>query len=179
MDNETIQNSPTKPEKAKRAYHRKQPVQVQQQPAIPNPTVVEMESGLIPLVKLRLDANAKVRMAVSRANQANLELSVAQSELQNIEGEINYRMQLIGQLKNGGMPVPTSPYVAQNLQNAQFTPYGNPNPSAPYNPVVPFPTEPYGVSSMPAPNRGLYPDATDRLESAEDIRQFEIGQRGR
>lgn len=171
------------PQKAKRKYVRREPQIVPQQPAAPNPNLIALESGIVPLVSQRLEANQKLRIATAHANQANAALQAAQNEMSEIEGEINYRLQLIGQLKNGGMPVPQTPYVAQNLnqpppwspqwQGQQSVPM-----SSPYNPVIPYPSMPPapGVSSFPAPNRGLYPDATDRLESAEDVRQFEMTQ---
>lgn len=175
---DAIQGTPVK---AKRAYNRKPLVQVPQQPIAPSPQIAVLESGIAPLVNQRLEANQKVRIAAAQANQANANLQAAQGELAEVEQEINYRMNLIGQLRNGGMPVPQQPYIAQNLQ---YTPPGyiNMPPSAPYTPVAAFPTMPPfssdGVSSFPAPNRGLYPDATDRLESAEDVRQLEQRQRG-
>jgi hypothetical protein len=179
MTEESIQNPPENKPKTKRAYNRRQPPPTQPQPIVPNIHIAELESGLVPLVNQRLEANRRVSLAAAKANQANLELSIAQNEFQQIEGEIQYRMQLIGQMKNGGMPIPQQPYVAQNLQPQFGNPYAQPpaysQPSAPYNPIVPFPPVP-GVGSMPAQNRGLYPDATDRLESAEDVRMFEMQQ---
>jgi len=171
--------------KVKRAYTRRQPAApVQRAPAPPNPQILELESGIVPLVNQRLAVNQKVRLAAAAANQSNQNLQFAQNELAEIEQEINYRMQLIAQLKNGGVPV--APYAAQGLGQPQG--FAGPSypvmtPSAPYNPVVPYPNFPTfdpvaaGVGSFPAPNRGLYPDATDRLESAEDVRQSEIGRR--
>jgi hypothetical protein len=163
MEKESIQNVEVKPQKEKRAYNRKAPQLVPQQPIAPNPNLIALEAGIVPLVNQRLEANGKVRIAAGHANQANTQLQAAQNELAEIEQEINYRMNLIGQLKNGGMPIPQQPYVAQN--------YGQPDPrfayappSPPYNPVAPYPTMPPspGVSSFPGRNDGLYPDAAPR-----------------
>jgi hypothetical protein len=95
--------------KQKRAYVRKQPTQITQQPIAPSPQIVALESGIVPLVNQRLEASQKVRIATANSNLANSQLQAAQSELGEIEQEINYRMQLIAQLKNGGMPVPQQP----------------------------------------------------------------------
>jgi len=170
MENES--NSNANQPKPKRAYHRREPQQVPQQQIAPSPHIAELEAGLVPLVNQRLEANQRVRIAAQKANQANSELQNVQNELAQIESEINYRMNLIGQLKNGGMPVPATPYIAQNLQQSgaysapsfQDPRYAPAPPSSPYNPVVPFPTMPpaTGVGSFPARNDGLYPDAAPR-----------------
>jgi hypothetical protein len=166
------------PEKQKRKYVRRQPATTIQQQIAPSPHVLELEAGLVPLVNERLIANQKVRMAQQKANLANQELLAAQGELQQIESEVSYRMNMIGQLRNGGMPVPSGPYIAQNYQQPQQA-YQMPQSSPPYAPVIPYPTDfPSGVGSVPAQNRGLYPDATDRLESAEDVRLSEMTRRG-
>jgi hypothetical protein len=153
-------------EKQKRKYTRRQPAPVQQQPIAPNPHIVEMEAGLMPLMDQRLEANRKVALANVKANAATSELMAAQAEFQQIEAEIAYRLNVIGQLKNGGMPVPSTPYVAQGFDQrfsggypAQYQP-----PSPPYTPVTPYPTGAAapGVSSFPARNEGLYPDAAPR-----------------
>lgn len=179
MENE-IANSESIPEKQKRKYVRRNIAPTIPQQIAPSPHILELEAGLVPLVNQRLEANQKVRMAQQKANLVNQELLAAQGELQQIESEVQYRMNMIGQLRNGGMPVPSGPYIASGIGQQG----GNQNfqPSPPYTPVVPYPTSPEygpGVGSVPASNRGLYPDATDRLESAEDVRMFEMQQRGR
>ena len=175
MENENANSEVIEP-KPKRKYTKREPQQIIQQQIAPSPHVLELEAGLVPLVNERLIANQKVRMAQQKANLANQELLAAQGELQQIESEVSYRMNMIGQLRNGGMPVPSGPYIAQS--------FGYPDRSAntsspPYTPVIPYPTDfPSGVGSVPAQNRGLYPDATDRLESAEDVRLLEMTRRG-
>ena len=199
-ENETneIQNPLDPPSlKAKRAYHRRQSPPIQT--SAPNPNIMALESDLIPLVNQRLDANRKVLIATQKANQANFDLENARNELQQIESEINYRMQIIGQIKNGGMPVPQTPYIAQALSQPQSG-YSNQLPnysnqqsgygpnfvpsSPPYAPVIPYPAQPAsvpGVGSMPANNIGLYPDVAprgfvetdpERMVNTEDHYQF-------
>ena len=181
MENE-IANSEVIPEKQKRKYVRRNVAPTVPQQNVPSPHILELEAGLVPLVNQRLEANQKVRMAQQKANLVNQELLAAQGELQQIESEVQYRMTMIAQLKNGGMPVPSGPYIASGIGQASGYPNQNFQPSAPYTPVIPYPASPEygpGVGSVPASNRGLYPDATDRLESAEDVRMFEMQQRGR
>jgi hypothetical protein len=154
MSDELNANSQTQPAKAKRPYNRKQPT-ANPIPQV-NPNVAALESGLIPLVNQRLEANQIVRIATQKANQANFELQNAQNSLAQIEGEINYRMQMIQQLKGGAPSSPAGPFAVQPLQPA-------PQPSPYYAPVTPFPGgAAAGVGSLPAPNIGLYPDASPR-----------------
>jgi len=124
-----------------------------------------------PLVNQRLEANQRVRIAAQKANQANSELQNVQNELAQIESEINYRMNLIGQLKNGGclFPLLLTSRRTCNSRGLFRTVIPRPKvcsgpPSSPYNPVVPFPTMPpaNGIGSFPARNDGLYPDAAPR-----------------
>ena len=158
----------------KRKYSPRQP----KSPEV-NSNIAQLEAGLIPLMTARRDVNTRMNLAAHKASLANQELQAVRGEFDQIEGEIQYTLQVIGQLK-GGAPIPQGTYVAQAPQYgypAQYQP-----PSPPYTPAIPYPQYPgpaEGVGSQPAPNRGLYPDATDRLESAEDVRQFELGQRGR
>lgn len=167
MENETA--------RPKRKYSPRQP----KAPEV-NSNISRLESDLIPLMNARREINSRMNLAQHKANVANQELMAIRGEFDQVDGEINYTLQVIGQLKNGGMPVPQGSYIAQGPQ------YGYPQqqqmPSPPYTNALPYPQFPgpaEGVSSMPAPNRGLYPDATDRLESAEDVRSFEMTQRGR
>lgn len=165
------------PQKQKRPYNRKQPSQIHQQSSAPNPNIVALEGDYVTLVRKRSSIAVKV-------NQANMQLQFAQNELSQIDGEIQFLANSIAQMKNGGMPVPQTPYVAHSMQPqyvANSSGFGYQQPSSPYNPVTPYPTMPSfdnGVGSFPGQNRGLYPDATDRLESAEEVRQLEIWQRG-
>ena len=69
------------PQKAKRAYHKREPQIVPQQPAAPNPNLIALESGIVPLVSQRLEANQKLRIATAHANQANAALQAAQNEM--------------------------------------------------------------------------------------------------
>lgn len=170
MENETT-NSP----RPKRKYSPRQPkVQV---PEV-NSNITELERGLIPLMAARREANMKVNLAAHKANLANQELQTVRSEFDQIEGEIQYTLQVIGQLK--GVPVQQGSYISPGPQYGHPAQYQPPSPS--YTPAIPYPQFPgaaEGVSSMPAANRGLYPDATDRLESAEDVRSHEMQHRGR
>jgi hypothetical protein len=171
MENDTA-NSP----RPKRKYSPRQP----KAPEV-NSNITQLESGLIPLMNARREVNGRMNLAAHKANLANQELQAVQGEFAQIDGEINYTLQVISQLK-GGAPTPQGSYIAPGPpQQFGYPQYQQP-PSPPYTNAIPYPQFPgpaEGVSSMPAPNRGLYPDATDRLESAEDVRQFELGQRGR
>lgn len=169
MENETA-NSP----RPKRKYSPRQP----KAPEV-NSNIVQLEAGLIPLMTARREVNNRMNLASHKANLANQELQTVRGEFEQIDGEINYTLQVIAQLKNGGMPVPQGSYIAQGPQSG-YPQYQQPSPS--YTNAIPYPQFPgpaEGVGSQPAPNRGLYPDATDRLESAEDVRSHEMQLRGR
>lgn len=169
MENESA-NSPAA--RQKRKYTPRQPKA--QAPEV-NSNISQLESGLIPLIAARREVNARMNLAAHKANIANQELQAVQAEFGQIDGEINYTLQIIGQMKNGGVPVPQGSYIAQGPQYGQGAAYQQPSP--PYTNALPYPQFPgpaEGVSSMPAPNRGLYPDATDRAESASDFRTPEL-----
>jgi hypothetical protein len=177
MENESVSIPDANQVKPKRKYERRQPQQIPPQSIAPNPQIMALENGIVPLVNQRLEANQKVRAATSRANQANSELQAAQNELSEIESEISYRMNLIGQLKNGGMPVPSQPYISPGQGQPRYADFGQPPMSAPYSPVIPYPSHPVAsgqVGSYPAQNAGLYPDATERSESAVDFMTPEL-----
>jgi hypothetical protein len=172
MENETTNSAETR---QKRKYSPRQP----KAPEV-NSNIAKLESDLIPLMTARREVNSRMNLAAHKANLANQELQAVRGEFEQIDGEINYTLQVIGQLKNGGMPVPQGSYIAQapaGYPQQQYQP-----PSPPYTPAIPypqFPTAAEGVSSLPAPNRGLYPDATDRFEGADDVRSSEMTHRGR
>lgn len=163
-------------------------------PAIPNPAIAQMEMDLAPLMGQRMAAVQQLRQWEARAKQVNGELEGARNFLADIESEVNYRLTTIAQLK--GLPPPQRQFDPTPQYGAppRFADYPQQPPSPLYNPIQPYPMSPApmpGVSSLPANNRGLYPDANDprlNLErdpeliangaSAEDVRAFEIKQRG-
>lgn len=161
MSDEATQS--TSGSKPKRKYSPRQPqVQV---PVAPSPHIVALEGDYVQLVRERQKFVMAVNAASGKVNLAQMELNAAQSELQQIDGNIQFIAASIQQMKNGGMPVPQIPYVAQNLQQFGGYPSQDPRfaPSPPYTPVTPFPTAPpFGVSSFPARNDGLYADASPR-----------------
>lgn len=163
--------------KPKRHYNRRNPIPAQLPPQIANPAIQAMELELVPFMGKRTEANLLVSKATADVNRANEELQRARDYLEQIEGEVNYRLQTIAQMKG----IPFQPQYQQSQQSpypARFGDYPQAVPaSPPYQPITPFPSGPVpmGVASFPAPNRGLYPDATERIESAEDIRALEQG----
>ena len=110
-ENESQSSTNITEQKPKRRYVRHQPQQIQNPAPKINQNIVALESGIIPLVNQRLETNQKLAIATAKANQANVELASIREELQRVESEIQYRMNLIGQLKNGGAPVPQTPYI--------------------------------------------------------------------
>lgn len=183
MSETTIPETPTPPVKAKRAYVRRNLTPVAAiAPAAPNPQITLLENDYVGLVRQRQSFVVAVNSAQTKVNQASNELNVARGELQQIDDNIQFIANSIQTMKNGGLPVPQTTYTTSGLTQGQFAGPAYPvmQPSAPYTPVAPYPTMPTfeaGVGSFPAPNCGLYPDATDRLESAEDVRQYEVGRR--
>lgn len=158
---QTPANPPEEAHKKKRNYpkERKSP----QQPIanIPNPAIMAMEAALPPLMDQRMVANQRVRAVQARANQIQMELEAAQGELAQIEGEVNYRLQTIAQMK--GLPMPQTQFAPpQYGAPPRFADYPQQPPSPLYQPIAPYPSSPGpmpGVSSMPANNRGLHRDA--------------------
>ena len=183
MPDESAESQPQSPPKRSHQYPKQRKSAKPEQPIAPNPAVIAMESELLPLMKQRMDANNAVRSATMAVNQANRQLDEAREYLQQIEGEVNYRLQVIAQIK--GVPLQIQNPNPQNLyidpsdpsgSRRRFADYPAQPPSPMYNPVTPYPQFPppaQGIGSWPAPNKGLYPDATDRTESAEDIRRME------
>lgn len=188
MSEESTEIAP--PKREKRPYKQRQP-QIQA-PVAPSPHIVALEGDYVQLVRERQKFVMAVNAASGKVNQAQMELNAAQGELQQIDGNIQFIAASIQQMKNGGMPVPQVPYVAQNLQQFGGYPSQDPRfaPSPPYNPVAPFPTAgvptQFGVAaSYPGRNDGLYPDASPRgnfpdnpddmanTSSAEDVRAIE------
>lgn len=169
---DSIQNEDKIEQKAKRSYNRRIPQQAPAQPIAPNPHVIALEGDYVQLVRQRQGFVMALNAAMAKVNQANIEREAAANELAQIDGNINFIAASISQLQNGGMPVPSTPYVSQNLQQFAPSPYGTgpsqagsgyAQPSPPYNPVVPYPSAPsFGVSSFPGRNDGLYPDAAPR-----------------
>lgn len=169
-------NSPPNTTKSRRHYTPRKPKEPQVQ--IPNPAIQAMEMELVPFLGQRTEANLAVSKANAAVNRANEELQRARDYLAQIEGEVNYRLQTIAQLKG----VPFQPQFQQTSSLAQsgspYPPRFNdyPQASPPYQPIMPFPPGPPvpGVASFPASNRGLYPDAADRAESAIDLQTPEL-----
>ena len=156
-------NTTAVPAKPRRHYNRRNSNSPQLQPQMPNPAIQAMESELVPLLQQRTNANLNVTQATAAANRANQDLQQTRDYLAQIESEVNYRLQVIAQLKG----VPFTPQFQQSAPlNQGGSPYpprfgDYPQPSPTYQPIMPFPPgpAPMGVSSFPAANRGLYPDA--------------------
>lgn len=181
-------------EKAKRKYTKKPvPPPPPPVPAV-NPTIVAMESKIGELVEQRAQAQYQISVAEQAFLQAQSMLKRAQDMFSRIEQEIQYRMNLINQMRGGApMPPPLNPGVA-------VSPYWQGSPPAPmspsYAPAAPYPTYPpqfdprtavqadaFGRASIPAPNLGLYADVGGTPEgaqtaSAESVRMEEMRLRG-
>jgi hypothetical protein len=144
-------------------------------PIAPNPAIVAMETELVPLMSQRAQAGSAVRQAQQAANRANQQLDAAREELAQIEGEVNYRLSVIAQMKGQSF----QPIDVRQPQFAAPQPRFNDYPQQPspyYSPVVPYPPVPTeGIGSFPAPNIGLHPDASPRI----DPRNLDPGERVR
>lgn len=144
---------PNKP--AKRAYHRKPvPPPPPAPPSPPSPAVIALENEIVKLVGDRLNANSEIAAAMQAANEANSRLQVAQTRLQQIEREVQYRIQLTQQMK-GIAPQPVQEPWTQDLANG----FGV--------------SIPAGVSSIPAMSaqpRIVHTAPRIRSESAEGFR---------
>lgn len=181
-------NSESSQTKPKRKYVRHNPPNSNPAPIQPNQNILALESDLIPMVRKRQELTNLVLAAQARANQANSELRDLQAALSQVESAVQYQQQIIAQMKGvpfipqpSFIPPPQSPYGPP--MGARFADYPQTPPSPSYSPVVPFPPAPApfqgapppsaGLGSYPAPNYGLHPDATERTESAEDVRKYE------
>jgi hypothetical protein len=187
--------------KGKRPYFRrpiKDDSEKIQNIAPPNPTILALEAKIYELSEQRSQA----QMAISRANQqfqhAQQNLKFAQDEFQRLDGEVQYRMQLIGQMRGGPpqhlTPNSESPWHGQLGQLPPQQTYPWPQPQSPtYTPATPYPQYPApfdprmvpssGIGGIPGNNMGLYPDVGGspdgaRTESAEGVRMEEMRTRG-
>lgn len=172
-------NNPNPTESAKKPARNYPKNRKSPSTAAPNPqnhAIMQMEAAIVPLMDQRMAANQRVRAIQAKANQIAMELESAQGELAQIEGEVNFRLQTIAQMKGvpfvpstptGGFPIQTQYQAPQ-----RFADYPQQPPSPMYQPIQPYPSSPVpmpGVSSLPAQNRGLHPDANDpRLNLERD-----------
>ena len=142
----------------KRQYNRKPlPPAPPAPPAPPSPAVIALETEIVELVRARLGANAEIALAMAAANEANSRLQVAQTKLQQIEREVQYRIALTQQMK--GMQ-PQQIHVTE-VENYPMTDSG-------YGVSIPP-----GVGSIPSvsgPQRIVHTGPRVRSESAEGFR---------
>lgn len=142
----------------KRQYNRKPlPPAPPAPPAPPSPAVIALENEIVELVRARLGANSEIALAMAAANEANSRLQVAQTKLQQIEREVQYRIALTQQMK--GMQ-PQQIHVTE-VANYPMTESG-------YGVSIPP-----GVGSIPSvsgPQRIVHTGPRVRSESAEGFR---------
>jgi hypothetical protein len=163
--------SPANPQKRVHNYPKKRKSVANPQPIGPNPAIQALEMELIPLMTERMTAGNAIRSAQAAANRANQALEAAREELARIEGEVNYRLSVIAQMKGQQFQPIGQPQQQFAPSPRQFADYPVP-PSPYYAPVTPYPAAPVeGVGSYPAPNRGLYPDATPRFDDGEYVNE--------
>ena len=146
----------------KRQYNRKPlPPAPPAPPAPPSPAVIALENEIVELVRARLGANSEIALAMAAANEANSRLQVAQTKLQQIEREVQYRIALTQQMKgmqpsvtitNGGSE---NVYVATSYENG----YG-----------VSIPPGVGSIPSVSGPQRIVHTGPRVRSESAEGFR---------
>ena len=160
MPENQIESKP-EPKSSKRKYNRK-PVPVP--PPAPNPTVLALESKILELVEQRMAANQRIAQATAQVGQANSALQLAQMELQNIEREVSYRLNLIAQMKGESRTVISGPAGTEWLP--------------PLPQTTAFGRVPEGVGSIPPPQPRIVSSAPRiRSESAEDVRALETSTR--
>jgi hypothetical protein len=136
-------------------------------PQAPNPTIIALEAKIYELSEQRSQAQLAISHANRQVQSAQNQLRAAQEEFQRLEGEVQYRMSLIGQMR-GGSPMPAAAFLPPSPQPSGNYYAGFPATSPTYAPAMPYPPYPpafdprmvpaTGVGSAPAPNRGLYPD---------------------
>jgi hypothetical protein len=189
-----IHEIPTK--KARKPYTKRvtqeipSPIPVAQ---APNPTIIALEAKIYELSEQRSQAQLAISHANRQVQSAQNQLRSAQEEFQRLEGEVQYRMSLIGQMRGGGTPIPAAAFLPPSPQPAGNYYAGVPTMSPTYAPAMPYPPYPpafdprmvpaTGVGSAPAPNHGLYPDLIGNDEGAqvgdaEALRRDEMRVRG-
>ena len=156
-----------------------------------NPNIAALESDIYALVKERSQAQSAISHWNQQIQSVQNSLRAAQDGFNRIEGEIQYRMGLVNQMRGGAAPQipPQSLPYAPTFAPAGYQP--PPPQSPPYMPAAPYPTYPPpfdprmgpGVASYPAPNPGLYPDVVGTPEgavaaSADAVRMEEMRLRG-
>jgi len=144
---------------AKRAYHRKPlPPPPPALPSPPSPAVIALENEIVKLVGDRLAANSEIAAAMQAANEANSRLQVAQTRLQQIEREVQYRIALTQQMKG----VQPNAQISSGVEMAPAMMYENG-----FGVSIPA-----GVGSIPAqgPQRVVQVGPRIRSESAEAFR---------
>jgi len=175
--------------KARKAYTRKLPSEIPAPIPVtqaPNPHISAMEAEILGLVGARSQAATQISLANRQLQQAQNNLRNAQEEFQRFEAEVQYRMQIVAQMR-GGTPHPLAPAIPPYPPPQPGIGYaGPPIMSPPYAPAQPYPPYPpafdprmvpaTGVGSAPAPNRGLYPDLVggpdgELTSSAEQMRE--------
>jgi len=159
-------------------------------PQAPNPTIIALEAKIYELSEQRSQAQLAISHANRQVQSAQNQLRAAQEEFQRLEGEVQYRMSLIGQMR-GGSPMPAAAFLPPSPQGNYYA--GAPVMSPTYAPAMPYPPYPApfdarlvpatGVGSAPAPNHGLYPDLIGNDEGAqvgdaEALRRDEMRSRG-
>jgi hypothetical protein len=169
-------------------------------PPPPNPNVALMEGRVAELVEQRTQAQFHLSRVNQQFQRMQLDLQSAKEEFSRVEQEIQYRMGLINQMRGGQPSQAGSGYAnapTVTLPGVGYFPAANGpatwmpmQPQSPaYQPAAPYPQYPtpfdprFPVDSVPANNRGLYPDVAGTPEgaissSAEGIRNEEIRTRG-
>jgi hypothetical protein len=176
--------------KKKRAYtKRENPAPIVAAPApepvaAPSPAVTALEGDILELVKLRGGAIQAISVETQQVASANGRLAAAREYLSGLEKEVEYRMNLIAQMK--GQRPQTSysaplPFLTPSPIMPQFDmaneAYNQLNQASSYAPQYGVPA---GVSSIPPamPSQNLgHRERGPRTESAEGFRDQETGVR--
>lgn len=92
-------------------------------PPPPNPTVLKLQEQIVPLVDNRSETIRQISMTEGQIAQVTATLHRLRGQLQSIEAEISYRLQVIGQIE--GRPVeqyatPIRPLFAHISEVARY-----------------------------------------------------------
>ena len=157
-------------------------------PEPPNPAIASLQEDIIQLVKQRSGARGEISNAMLALNQANARLTAAKDYLMGLEQEVQYRMNLIAQMRGGNNAAyfTTITGAAANFPEVdrvdfyrqvgdQYIPIDNPD-TTPNGYGV---TIPDGVGSIPAPRNITTMPSGPRIrsESAVAERNAEISTR--
>ena len=91
-------------------------------PSSPTPAVLELQKQIVDFVAKRTESATHLRESHATYLAAQTRFQVAQNEMQGIEQEVSYRINLIAQLENRSAPAPSFPQSIDLGTNIQPTP---------------------------------------------------------